>query len=274
MGARAARYGAWVLLLCVGFTGPVFAQETIEEVIVTGSYIKRDSFDSSSPLTVIDSTDITNNATPNLGELMADQTFNYGSDFQTNTYAARGQGGTTTTANLRGLGARATLNLIDGKRMNYAPNASSAGNLNNAIPQIAIERIDVLKDGASALYGTDAVAGVVNIITKKDFDGTKFSAFYTQDKDGDFDEVQFEGMFGTQTDSGHFTFAASYRDRGQLEQTERPKFLREGFERSGTGNPGDWLVPVRDATGAITDASPTTPGFQRGAYAGSRLRCL
>ncbi|MCB1686448.1 MAG: TonB-dependent receptor, partial [Pseudomonadales bacterium] len=105
----------------------------------------------------------------------------------------------------------------------------------------------------------------VNIITKKDFDGTKFSAFYTQDKDGDFDEVQFEGMFGTQTDSGHFTFAASYRDRGQLEQTERPKFLREGFERSGTGNPGDWLVPVRDATGAITDASPTTPGFQRGA---------
>lgn len=262
MAARTASSCAWALLLCLAFTGQVHAQDAIEEVIVTGSYIKRDSFDSSSPLTVIDSEAITNNATPNLGELLSDQTFNYGSDFQTNTYAARGQGGTTTTANLRGLGARATLNLIDGKRMNYAPNASSAGNLNNAIPQIAIERIDVLKDGASALYGTDAVAGVVNIITKRDFEGTKFSAFYTQDKDGDFDESQFEALFGTETNSGHFTFAASYRDRGELQQVERPKFLREGFERSGTGNPGDWLVPARNAAGAIVDASATAPGFQ------------
>lgn len=243
-----------VSLLVCGAALPAVAQNEnmIEEIVVTGSFIKRDSFDSSSPLTVIDSTDISNNATPNLGELMADQTFNYGSDFQTNTYAARGQGGTTTTANLRGLGARATLNLIDGKRMNYAPNASAAGNLNNAIPQIAIQRIDVLKDGASALYGTDAVAGVVNIITNRGFEGLKFSAFHTEDTAGDFDENHFEAMFGTETARGHFTIAASYRDRGQLEQVERPEFLREGFERSGTGNPGDWLVPDRDSTGALT----------------------
>lgn len=232
--------------------GSAMAEEAIEEVIVTGSYIKRDSFDSASPLTVIDSEAITANATPNLGELMSQQTFNYGSDFQTNTYAARGQGGTTTTANLRGLGSRATLNLVDGKRLNFAPNTGTGSNLNNAIPQIAIERIDVLKDGASALYGTDAVAGVVNIVTKKNFTGTKFSLFHTQDKDNDFNESHLEAIFGTETGSGHFTFAASYRDRGQLEQVERPDFLREGFERSGTGNPGDWLVPNRDATGGLT----------------------
>lgn len=251
---RGLRWAACGTLLLGSFAAQSASAEqaAIEEVVVTGSYIKKDSFDSASPLTVIDSEAITSNATPNLGELMADQTFNYGSDFQTNTYAARGQGGTTTTANLRGLGARATLNLIDGKRMNYAPNAAAAGNLNNAIPQIAIERIDVLKDGASALYGTDAVAGVVNIITKSNFEGLKFSAFHTQDGDGDFSENQFEAMFGTATSKGHFTIAGSYRDRGQLEQVERPEFLRNGFERSGTGHPGDWLVPNRDATGALT----------------------
>jgi outer membrane receptor protein involved in Fe transport len=185
--------------------------------------------------------------------VIVSQTFNYGTDFQTNTYAARGQGGTTSTANLRGLGGGATLGLVDGRRLNYAPNVAQAGsNLNNAIPQVAIERIDVLKDGASALYGTDAVAGVVNIVTKKDFEGTKISGFYTRDDDNDFNEKLFDFILGTGTDRGHFTFAASYRERGELEQTDRPDFLRQGFERSGTGNPGDWVVPERDATGALT----------------------
>ncbi|MDK1024814.1 MAG: TonB-dependent receptor [Gammaproteobacteria bacterium] len=230
------------------------AEEQLEEVIVTGSYIKRDSFDSSSPLTVIDQASIVANATPNLGEILADQTFNYGSDFQTNTYAARSQGGNSTSANLRGLGAGATLQLIDGLR-------TINGNLTNALPQIAIERIDILKDGASALYGSDAVAGVVNIITRKNFNGVKFSGFYTQDKDNDHHENLFDFIAGADTDNGHITIAAAVRRRTELTQPERPEFLRNGFERSGTGNPGDWLVPTRDATGAISGASRLTdPG--------------
>ena len=72
---------------------PAIAQDEIEEVVVTGSYIKRDSFDSASPLTIIDQVELQGEATPNLGEILSNQTFNYGTDFQTNTYAARGQGG-------------------------------------------------------------------------------------------------------------------------------------------------------------------------------------
>lgn len=121
------------------------SDSTIEEIVVTGSLIKRDSFDSASPLTVVDSEAIEANATPNLGELLVAQTFNYGTDFQTNTYAARSQDGATSAANLRGLGVGATLNLIDGKRSNNPF-------LTNAMPQIAIERIDILKDSASAIY--------------------------------------------------------------------------------------------------------------------------
>jgi outer membrane receptor protein involved in Fe transport len=227
---------------------PGFAQESggssaIEEIVVTGSLIKRDNFDSSAPLKVIDQADIQSQATPNLGEVLVNQTFNYGSDFQTNTYAARGQGGVTTAANLRGLGTNATLNLIDGQRIFYT-------NLNNSLPQVAIERIDVLKDGASALYGSDAVAGVVNIIPRKNFEGFQASVFY-QEAD-DLDESVFDFIMGSAMDRGHFMLAGSYKTRGQLQQTERPKFLRQGFERSGTGNPGTWLVPDRDASGALT----------------------
>jgi outer membrane receptor protein involved in Fe transport len=233
----------------------VFAEEAMEEVVVTGSYIKRDSFDSASPLTIVNQEAIAAQAVANLGEVFVNQTFNYGSDFQTNTYAARGQGGVTTSANIRGLGARATLPLIDGKR-------TIQSNFNNAIPQVAIERIDILKDGASALYGTDAVAGVVNIITRKNFSGTKFSAFYTQDTDNDHHENVFDFISGADTDNGHITMAGSFRRRTELTQVERPEFLRKGFERSSTGNPGDWNVPNRDATGQLdgTTARHVDPG--------------
>lgn len=224
-------------------------QPIIEEIVVTGSLIRRDSFDSPSPLTVVDQDEISANATPNLGEVLVNQTFNYGTDFQTNTYAARPQIGTNSQANLRGLGPRATLNLLDGKR-------GVGTNLNNALPQIAIGRIDILKDGASATYGTDAVAGVVNVVPRKDFSGAEVSAFYQEDGEGDMDEEMYEFIVGTDTDNGHVVFAGSYSTRSTLEQTERPEYLREGFERSGTGNPGVWLVPTRDETGALTGATP------------------
>ncbi len=233
------------LPLCLAIAGltastgyvPVFAQQTqeIEEIVVTGSFIKRDGFDSAVPLTVVGSEEIEANATPNLGEVLANQTFNYGTDTQTNTYAARSQGGNNSQANLRGLGANATLNLFDGKRTDNT-------NLNNALPQIAIQRIDIVKDGASALYGTDAVAGVVNIIPNKSFEGAKFNFLRKQTDDSALEENQYEFMTGSSTDNGHFVMAIGYSERGELQQVERPNFLRNGFERSGTGNPGDWTA--------------------------------
>ena len=225
--------------------------QAMEEVVVTGSYIRQNSFNSSSPLTVVDQAAIANNATPNLGEVMVNQTFNYGSDFQTNTYAARAQIGTSTSANLRGLGQDATLMLLDGKRL-IKPDLDVATDMNNLIPQIAISRIDVLKDGASAIYGTDAVAGVVNLITRKNFSGAKFNAFYQQTDNKDLHYESYEFLAGSDTDNGHITVALSYRFHSTLEQTERPQYLRGGFERSDTGNPGTYFVPVRGPTGAIT----------------------
>lgn len=224
----------------------VAEEDEIEEVVVTGSLIKRDNFDSSSPVQVLDDLELQAEATPSLGEILANQTFNYGSDTYALNYARNFQEGNSTSANLRGLGERATLTLLDGKR-------AITNNLNNFIPQIAIERIDILKDGASALYGSDAVAGVVNIIPKKKYEGAELGFFRTQDSEGDHNEQVFNMIFGGITDNGHFTFAAEYRDRTQLMQTDRPDFLNDGVSRSGTGNPGQYIVPVRDnVTGLIS----------------------
>lgn len=246
--------GNWRALGCmlaiIVFTVPcfTFAEDQMEEVVVTGSYIKRDSFDSPSPLTVIDQTAIADNATPALGEVIVNETFNYGSDFLTNRYAARTQEGNSTSANLRGLGS--TLMLIDGRR-------SLSSNLNNVLPQIAIARMDILKDGASALYGTDAVAGVVNIITRKDFTGIQMSGFFTQDSEDTFYEGVFDFIVGSNTDNGHYVVAGNYRKKTELTQWERPEYLRGGWSNV-TGNPGRFYVPTRDpTTGALTGGRTT-----------------
>ena len=237
----------FVSLLSLGFPGTgQGAGQAIEEIVVTGSYIRKDSFDSSSPVTIIDEEQIQDNASPNLGEVMVAQTFNYGSDFQTNTVRARPTQGNETRPNLRGLGEGATLQLFDGKR------SVRGANLNNYIPQIAIQRIDILKDGASALYGADAVAGVVNIIPNKQFEGIRVSAFHTSTEERDLEENNLEVLIGNSFDRGHFTMAGAYRNRTELTQNERPKFARSAFQTSSNGNPGVWRVPGRDASGAFT----------------------
>ena len=205
------KLGVWVSL--IGFVGAIgvpltaLAADTIvEEIVVTGSYIKRDSFDSASPLTVITGADIELNGVTNLGEIMYDLPFNYGSSVQTNTFAARPQASSFTSTNLRGLGPRATLQLIDGKR-------TSVTNLNSFVPQIAIARMDILKDGASALYGTDAVAGVVNVITRKDFSSIKTSFFHTEDKDGDLRESRIRLAIPSSTSTARNLPGASGRNQ-------------------------------------------------------------
>lgn len=220
------------------------AQPAIEEIVVTGSYIKRESFYLASPITVIDQEMLKALATPALGEIVGGLPFSYGSNVFSNRYTARFQTGTLTQANFRGLGTNATLTLIDGKR--------AFNNLNNLLPQIAIERIDILKDGASALYGTEAVAGVLNVVTRRQYEGMQVSGMFQSDSRGDSDEYVLDLIGGKAFDWGHVTLAAEYRDRGRLDQVDRGRYLRDGFSSSNDGNPGSYRVPVRNAQGRIS----------------------
>ena len=138
-------------------SGSAFAQAPeVEEVVVTGSFIRRtEGFRAASPITQISADDVAAAGTPSLGDVVANMSFNQGSPTTQNSLT--GTSSTSIAVNLRGLGTGATLNLVDGMRV-------IGTNVNTFVPQIALERLDVVTDGAAALYGSQAVAGVVNFV--------------------------------------------------------------------------------------------------------------
>ena len=179
--------------------------QDIEEVIVTGSYIRRtEGFRSASPLTQITLEDIAAEGTPNMGDIIHGLTFNQGSSISSNI--TPGSGATETSINIRGLGRGATLNLMDGKRV-------IDGNVNQMLPQIAIQRLDIVLDGAAALYGSAAVAGVVNFVPIKSYDGFKFEVFNQQtDASDSYEEQMYSFLWGGDIGGIDIVTAGQWRD--------------------------------------------------------------
>ena len=144
-----------------------FAQETeddVEEVIVTGSKIKKSVFDSSKPLEIISDAAIERTGLNNIGDILQSISSNDGNGIRPVTTATNGGDGSNEIS-LRNLGAGRTLVLVDSKR--WVTDAFGRVDM-NTIPASIIQRVEILKDGASSIYGSDAVAGVINIITKKE----------------------------------------------------------------------------------------------------------
>ncbi|MDO8273784.1 MAG: TonB-dependent receptor plug domain-containing protein, partial [Gammaproteobacteria bacterium] len=152
-----------IALALLGGAGQTLAQAPeVEEVVVTGSFIRRsEGIVAASPLTQLSAEDLEAQGTVNMAQVVQNLTFNNGTAV---TNSIQGVVNTTTNFNLRGLGPRATLTLIDGKR---APTS----NVQSMLPASALQRIEVVTDGAAALYGSDAVAGVVNLIPYQSYDG-------------------------------------------------------------------------------------------------------
>ncbi len=167
------------------------ADEEAEQaaIVVTGSRIKRDPNDSSLPLTVITATELSRegiNSPEQLISLLSTNgngADNLASNSDVTSGAQRGTNGLS-SANLRGQGAGSTLVLLNGRRVAAHGLTGSAVDVNQ-IPFAAIERIEVLKDGASAIYGTDAIGGVINFITKTNFQGLTLSGFTDITQEGD-----------------------------------------------------------------------------------------
>jgi iron complex outermembrane receptor protein len=213
------------------------ASDALEEVVVTGSRISRTGFDAPTPTTVMDSTQINLAAAPNIGQLVTEMPM-----FQaTNSPAATtvsSQFAGQNNLNLRGLGAVETLVLVDGRR--FVPSTSLGLVDTNVIPSSLVDRLEVVTGGASAAWGSDAVAGVVNIITKKNIDGLS----------GDFqpgisqysDNKTYQGslMWGTGfgDGNGHFVIAAEGdKESGVGQQTARP-WASQGYNVVGNPNGG------------------------------------
>ncbi|GMM71353.1 TonB-dependent receptor [Alteromonas gracilis] len=193
----------------IGFTGAVNAQETeeaadaVEKIEVTGSRIRRTDIEGANPVTVMSRVDIEKFGVTSIGDVLQ-AIPSAGSAINTNN---NNGGNGTTTINIRGIGSNRTLVLVNGKR--WAPGLGGSVDLNN-IPAAIIERIEVLKDGASAVYGSDAIAGVVNIITRQDFEGVQASGYVGQWDEGDGNKEQWDIGFGTANDKGNVYFNISY----------------------------------------------------------------
>lgn len=225
------------------------ADEDVETLTVTGSRLRRNEFNSVAPLQVIDgeaaraiglvtTSDFITQSTVAAGAQL-DGSFSGGSgtavleDVPTN-----GLGGAS--VQLRGLEPERTLVLLNGRRL--APSgvrgAPTQPSLNN-IPTSIIQNVEILTDGASSIYGADAVAGVVNIITRDDFEGFEVTGFYGQPEDGEGTTQQYSGIVGSKFDNGrgNFVFAGEYFERERIRVGDRDSaFCRRSVERTPSGS--------------------------------------
>lgn len=232
--------------------------KTLEAVEVTGSRIKRLDTEGPAPLVTIDRTQIDHSGAVSLTDVLRNlpqlSSGSYSETF-TNNLAAGGAG-----ASLRGLGLNSTLVLVNGRRF---PKYGLALNINqgfvdlNSIPLAAVERIEVLKDGASAIYGADAMAGVINIILRQSYDGLELSGQTGHMAGADQHHASLVTGFSGRTS---MTFALDWMERGEVMFSDRP-YARSadhsgrGLDyRSSYGFPGTAVLP--DGTSL---ADPTCP---------------
>src|SRR6266404_3081078 len=190
---------------------PADRRSLTEEVIVTGSRIRRKDLTTPAPVTVVTREQFENSGRMTIGDFL--QTMpeqGNAPNFQLNTgginYGADG----ATRINLRSLGVQRTLVLINGRRVVPGGLGASAGVDLNTIPTEAIDRVEVLKDGASAVYGSDAIAGVVNIITRRSFNGTDLGAQYGVSGKGDAQTIDAHVTTGTSGDTAGAIFSVRY----------------------------------------------------------------
>lgn len=208
----------------------------LEEVVVTGSYIKSSPTDGASPVDVVDRSYIEELGPVTISDITRNLTVNSGSENVPDSFTSGATQGTS-NVNLRGLGLGSTLVLVNGRRNTLAGAAANDGSsfVDTAmIPVTALQRVEVLKEGAASVYGSDAVAGVVNYITQTDFVGTELGVHYQSTGDDSQEDRQITFLHGWESGSTNVVLAAEYLDRTPLSSSARPELTENAI--SGLGN--------------------------------------
>jgi len=244
---------ATLLQLLFSFSGFIFPDDDIEEVVITGSYIG-DEGANLTPTEIIQKEDYLNLNITNIAEISKYLSSASGSNFQANTLGGIDQGMSSIT--LRGLDQASTLLLLNSKRHTYAgtPSNDGEGYIDaHIIPEIAFERIEILKEGATSLYGSDAVAGVVNFITYKKFDGYKlrFGDQTTTNYNQKDQNIGF--LFGETLGNWDLVLGANLLNRSPLSAAEIDGIAELAI--SGLGN-----------TFIVTSADEIEDGLYSGSY--------
>ena len=243
-----------------------------EEVTVIGSLIKGTPIDSGSPISTFNAEEIAAQGNLNIVELIKMVPGSSGVDGEANQFGSNGSEGIS-NINLRGLGTNRTLVLINGKRQVTVPSRTGAGRSVNLhdLPMSALSRIEILKEGAAATYGSDAIAGVVNFITDKDFEGLRvnFGAKEIPNAQGEANE--FSITYGTELNDGTnflLSLGAQFKPEYYAKDTDFTKYTHDIFAGgnpvggwSSIGNPGTFLIqsddgnPLTGAKGKLLSGS-------------------
>ena len=235
---------------------PDVQQKPLQVIKVTGSLIRSVDIEQAQPVVTITSSDIQRQGFATVGQFLQNLTAASTPDVSKSEPFEGGPDVGGSSIDLRGLGASRTLVLIDGKRMG----TSYMGMANlDTIPVSIIDHIDVLADGASAVYGSDAIGGVVNIITKKDFNGAQIDTYEGKYMPhGDGSQGQYGVTFGKSSSRGSILFSAQYQNQDAIDANRRPysaypltdKFPLNGL--SSTGANGEYYNP--DGTISVLNA--------------------
>ena len=258
-----------IAALAITSLSAIAEERDIEEVVVTGSYLKKSTENSASPLTVMSKVELDQMAATDMKDVVSNLTFSSGSIGGSATAFYGGDNSTgNANVNLRNLGSGATLVLVNGKR-NVSTSFDNIGSgyldVDGLIPNIALERVEIVKDGSSALYGSDAVAGVVNFITRSDFEGFELQYDYAEDSEtGRQQDNLISAILGVSGDRGNITMSASYLDRSPLQIGDR----YDDYGRSGLstfGQPGRYVLlgPTIPAPSYFVPDGSDSFGLQR-----------
>ena len=235
-----------------------------EEVItVTGSLIDRKEIDTPSPISVVDRQKLESAGITNVGDILQKLPSQGNALNDQNNNGGDG----SVRINLRSLGDQRTLVLLNGRRMVASGLGADASVDIGTIPLAMIERVEVLKDGASAIYGSDAIAGVVNIITRQDFNGTEATVYTGTSQKGDGTNYDLSFVTGQSTKKGNITFSAGYQHQYAVMAGDRPfaattssyDFTKQKAVLSGSSATPTGFLDTDPTGDGMTDAI-TVPG--------------
>ena len=273
-GKHTPLHRALALAFAVTLSAPVLAQDRagddtqmLEAIEVTGSRIKKAEIEGQSPVQVVTAADIEATGLGSIGDVIQRLSVS-GSSINTKFNSAGnfgfppdggGVGSGSTTVSLRNLGAKRTLILVDGLRWvseSSASGVSAAVDL-NTLPASAVDRIEILTDGASSLYGSDAIAGVINIITKKSQDGGAARLYFGDYSTGDGSTQQANVSLGGQGERYDFFVDVSYYDQDRISSGdwENSRYATPGI--GGQVNPGSWSSATPNGRFTFAPGDPT-----------------
>ncbi|MBA6327220.1 TonB-dependent receptor [Colwellia sp. MB02u-6] len=247
--------GAAAAISAPAFSAEEESAESVERIEVTGSRIKRADMEGANPVQVITRQDLVASGITNMGDILREIPSVAGA--ATNTAINNGGSGAIRVS-LRGLGSPRTLVLLNGRRMVASGTGANSSVDLSSIPTAIVKRVEVLKDGASAIYGSDAIGGVVNIITRDDFEGFEFNAGYdigTEEWDGETKNIDL--TIGFSNDKGNAVVNAYYVQQGAQWSGDRDWSKFEyGLNTDGSFSKGGSSAPPWGRYNGVNSANP------------------